>query len=155
MKVRATRLGYYDHRRIQPGEIFELKAIKTIKEGRQVTIPPTEQFSERWMETIDGSAPPVKTMKFGIRRGEGLTGAAAAEMSGMRATILRLERENDALKGKLPPVPGPSGPGGSTANSSTAAQSGPETLTAQTGPSGPAADAAQSGPSGTGSQEMI
>lgn len=55
MKVRATRLGYYNHRRRREGDIFEITDEKA--------------FSNKWMEAVDGkpekskpskkSAPPV------------------------------------------------------------------------------------------------
>lgn len=53
MKVRATQLGYYGDRRRKPGEIFELKD----RDRRGKPYPAEEQFSETWMETVDGSNP--------------------------------------------------------------------------------------------------
>lgn len=49
MKVRATRLGYYNHRRRREGDIFEL-----LDEN---------QFSKVWMERLDGETPKVKKSK--------------------------------------------------------------------------------------------
>jgi hypothetical protein len=47
MKVRATKLGYYNHRRRRENEIFELTDEK--------------QFSNRWMERLDDK--PAKASK--------------------------------------------------------------------------------------------
>ena len=63
MKVRATQLGYYGHKRRYEGSEFELEPIKRIrkdKDGkpREITIMPEQQFSERWMERV---GPEVKT----------------------------------------------------------------------------------------------
>lgn len=45
MKVKATRLGYYNHRRRREGDVFELMDDKA--------------FSKRWMERLDGPTAPV------------------------------------------------------------------------------------------------
>lgn len=42
LKVRATQLGYYDHVRRRPGDVFVVDA---------------SQFSAKWMETVDGATP--------------------------------------------------------------------------------------------------
>lgn len=39
MKVKATKLGYYDHKRRYAGAVFELKSKK--------------EFSDKWMEELD------------------------------------------------------------------------------------------------------
>jgi len=46
MKVRAIRLGYYNHRRRREGEIFELLDDKA--------------FSNKWMESLEEETPKVK-----------------------------------------------------------------------------------------------
>lgn len=57
MKVRATRLGYYDLRRRKIGEVFDIKSEK--------------QFSENWMEKVESkggkseSKEPKETKKRG------------------------------------------------------------------------------------------
>lgn len=50
MKVKATMTGYYDHKRIREGQVFELKPLKT-KDGK--TIDVEKQFSKVWMERLD------------------------------------------------------------------------------------------------------
>lgn len=49
MKVRAIRLGYYNHRRRREGDIFELLDDKA--------------FSEKWMEKLDGKKSKVKSVE--------------------------------------------------------------------------------------------
>lgn len=49
MKVRATQLGYYDHRRRREGDVFHL-----FKE---------EDFSAKWMELLEEAAPKKKKAK--------------------------------------------------------------------------------------------
>ena len=48
MKVRATRLGFYDQKRRKEGEVFILHDPKL--------------FSDKWMVALDGK-PPVKKSK--------------------------------------------------------------------------------------------
>ena len=65
MWVRATALGYYDHKRRREGAVFELKPItrkRLQKDGttKDVTIKPEQQFSERWMEKVEGTVPAVE-----------------------------------------------------------------------------------------------
>jgi hypothetical protein len=71
MKVRALGkpyewVGYYDHLRRRGGDVFILKPITTIKknketgEVRKITIAPEQQFSKRWMEKVDDTAPLTK-----------------------------------------------------------------------------------------------
>lgn len=43
IKVRATRLGYYDDQRRRVGDVFLIRKWK--------------EFSETWMETVDGRTP--------------------------------------------------------------------------------------------------
>lgn len=49
MKVRATKLGYYNHRRQRPGAEFFLKK--------------KEHFSKLWMEEVSKSAKPQRSRK--------------------------------------------------------------------------------------------
>jgi hypothetical protein len=74
MKVRAKDTGekysgYYGHRRRKPGEVFELEPIKRLRKDnktglmREITITEEQQFSDRWMERIDGPAPAPKKEK--------------------------------------------------------------------------------------------
>lgn len=56
MKVRALRLGYYGHERRREGAVFELKPKKVKgKDGKEAIIPAEAQFSEAWMEKVEGS----------------------------------------------------------------------------------------------------
>ncbi len=54
MKVRATKLGYYDMVRRYPGDEFELKDVNGLDnfEGKPRFISAEKQFSERWMEKV-------------------------------------------------------------------------------------------------------
>lgn len=62
MKVRAKRLGFYNHSRIREGTVFHLRPKKGKfwdKEKNQFVEriqPPEEQFSELWMEKWDAKA---------------------------------------------------------------------------------------------------
>ena len=62
MKVRALAMGYFGHKRIREGEVFELKPIKVKEKDRKTKkiterlITPEEQFSEIWMEKFNGKA---------------------------------------------------------------------------------------------------
>lgn len=47
MKVRATKLGFYDQKRRKEGDVFVLHDPKL--------------FSENWMEALDGKAPAKKS----------------------------------------------------------------------------------------------
>ena len=63
MRVRATQLGYYGHKRRHPGQEFDLEPIKRIKiqpdgTSKEITISPEQQFSVRWMERVE--APKAK-----------------------------------------------------------------------------------------------
>ena len=61
MKVRATKLGYYDLLKRKEGDVFELKEIKGLDmNGKPVTYSPQDQFSSKWMEKFD-SAQAVKS----------------------------------------------------------------------------------------------
>lgn len=53
MKVQATKLGYYDHKRMREGEVFELSPIKGLRNGEPKTYSPEEQFSDKWMEKVN------------------------------------------------------------------------------------------------------
>lgn len=72
MKVRATQLGYYAHRRIRPGEVFELKEYagkirdKSQHPSKETkhTFTAKEQFSKRWMEEVSDDTPTTP-----VRRG--------------------------------------------------------------------------------------
>lgn len=46
MKVKATKLGFYDLKRVQPGEEFILHDPKL--------------FSDKWMVSLDGKAAPKR-----------------------------------------------------------------------------------------------
>jgi hypothetical protein len=59
MKVRAIAKGYYGHQIRQIGEVFELTAYEAKNEkGEKEKVSAEDQFSDQWMETADGSAPP-------------------------------------------------------------------------------------------------
>lgn len=63
MKVRATQKGYYDLIRRYPGDEFQLREIKGLKEdkdGNRVpyTWTPEQQFSKKWMEKVDDDVAP-------------------------------------------------------------------------------------------------
>lgn len=53
MRVRATRIGYFNNQRKQVGEVFELIPLRRIKDGKEVIIPPEKQFSKNWMEKVE------------------------------------------------------------------------------------------------------
>lgn len=63
MKVRATRLGYYEHKRRYPADhakgkngkdVFTLVPIKVKdKNGKEVVVSPEAQFSPSWMEKLE------------------------------------------------------------------------------------------------------
>lgn len=83
IRVRATRIGYYDHVRRRIGDVFDLKARpglvdepildpeteepKEDRDGRILTrrvkrlIPAEMQFSDRWMERVDPATPKKTT----------------------------------------------------------------------------------------------
>lgn len=51
MKVRALKLGYYQHKRRREGDVFTLVPVKAVdKDGKSYVVPPEKQFSNRWME---------------------------------------------------------------------------------------------------------
>lgn len=72
MKVRAIELGYYEHARRKPGDVFYLKPYEIslrdemgalVKENgkfKKVTVSVEEQFSDTWMEKVEDEAPPQK-----------------------------------------------------------------------------------------------
>lgn len=49
MKVKAIRLGYYQHKRRREGDVFELESVKG-KDGE--IISPEKQFSDKWMVKV-------------------------------------------------------------------------------------------------------
>jgi hypothetical protein len=68
MKVKATKLGFYGHKRRREGDVFELVPYKVQKldaEGKVVfddkrkpvleTISPEAQFSDSWMSRIEAA----------------------------------------------------------------------------------------------------
>lgn len=64
MKVRAIRQGYHDNKRRREGDEFELKPIKGygfddkgVKIEKEFSVE--QQFSEKWMEKIEGDVEPV------------------------------------------------------------------------------------------------
>ena len=61
MKVRATRLGYYGHKRQREGAIFVLKDVKVGGKEPRV-IKAADQFSDKWMEKMPEDAE-VKEVK--------------------------------------------------------------------------------------------
>ncbi len=66
MKVKATAMGYYNHKRRRPGDVFLLKAFKRkissvdqatkTKNVKEILCTPEMQFSEDWMERVDDKA---------------------------------------------------------------------------------------------------
>jgi hypothetical protein len=65
MRVRATALGYYGHKRRREGQEFVLEPIKRLrkqKDGsmREIVISAEQQFSNKWMERLDQPAAPVE-----------------------------------------------------------------------------------------------
>lgn len=66
MKVQATQLGYHDHRRRRPGDVFVLRPIKAA-DGKIIT--PEQQFSKNWMKKVDPSTPEFSQPKPEIRPG--------------------------------------------------------------------------------------
>lgn len=65
MRVKATQLGYYDHKRRKVDEVFMLKPVlkRVMKDGKpvieggrfkyEVAKTPEQQFSAKWMEALD------------------------------------------------------------------------------------------------------
>ena len=54
MRVKATRTGYYNHKRMKPGQVFVLVPQKGIdKDRKPIVVSPEKQFSAQWMEMID------------------------------------------------------------------------------------------------------
>lgn len=84
MKVRAKGdpsnwVGYYGHVRRRGGDVFELVPIKTIKNGKPITIMPEQQFSERWMERVGKQSLVSKPATFReLGRADGRAGASPA-----------------------------------------------------------------------------
>lgn len=66
MKVKATQLGYHDHRRRRPGDVFVLRPIEKA-DGKIIT--PEQQFSKKWMEKVGESVPELNQKKPEIRPG--------------------------------------------------------------------------------------
>lgn len=66
MKVKATQLGYHDHRRRRPGDVFVLRPIKKM-DGSVITAE--KQFSKNWMEKVDASVPEASRPKTPISPG--------------------------------------------------------------------------------------
>ena len=60
IKVRATQLGYYEHKRRREGDVFVLIPI-TDRYGNIITA--RQQFSKKWMEVVPAETPEkVSTM---------------------------------------------------------------------------------------------
>lgn len=60
MRVRATKLGHYDHKRIREGQVFELKTVQGHRKNKDgkltpIILKPEQQFSESWMERLEAS----------------------------------------------------------------------------------------------------
>ena len=55
MKVQATQIGYYQHKRRREGDIFHLIDIqgKNAK-GQKISVSAAQQFSTKWMRDVDG-----------------------------------------------------------------------------------------------------
>jgi hypothetical protein len=63
MKVKATRLGYYNNKRQPAGSVFSLVAYKKIVGGKEVVVSPKEQFSSSWMVEFKKDDKPAKGKK--------------------------------------------------------------------------------------------
>lgn len=63
MKVRALSLGYINHQRKYPGDVFTLVPYKK-KDGSVVSVE--TQFSKKWMEKVDKGVPEVSQPKVPI-----------------------------------------------------------------------------------------
>lgn len=62
MKVEATKLGYYKHKRRKEGEVFFLEDIKVKGRGKDkkvFVVPAEAQFAESWMKLLDAKAIPA------------------------------------------------------------------------------------------------
>jgi len=73
MLVRATRLGYYDHKRIREGEEFILRTIKgKVKDKSDKLVDksfaPEEQFSGLWMEKVQDDEPTPEKKEIANKR---------------------------------------------------------------------------------------
>ena len=57
MKVKATKMGYYNNQRKRTDEEFDLVPIKRKINGKDVVITPEQQFSKEWMEKVEKDKP--------------------------------------------------------------------------------------------------
>lgn len=57
MKVRATRMGYFNNQRKREGEVFIILPKSAVVNSKKVVITPEAQFSENWMEKVAKPAP--------------------------------------------------------------------------------------------------
>ena len=55
VKVRATRLGYFDHIRRRPGDVFTIPIMPSV--DGDAAGPYGRWFSERWMEVVPARTP--------------------------------------------------------------------------------------------------
>lgn len=63
MKVKATQLGYHNHIRVKPGQIFELVEYEGLdREKNPVTRTAEQQFSKKWMVKVEGRTVPTRSL---------------------------------------------------------------------------------------------
>lgn len=77
MRVKALMPGMYDNKRVKEGEVFVLRPIKgkwinkTTGALEDHTFTVEEQFSHRWMESLDGPVKkPSETKKKSTKKAE-------------------------------------------------------------------------------------
>lgn len=60
MRVRATQMGYYNHKRVRVGQEFVLTEQRGVDADRKpIILTPEDQFNARWMEKLDVEADEV------------------------------------------------------------------------------------------------
>jgi hypothetical protein len=73
MKVRATQVGYYGHKRRREGDVFELVAQEGKDEnGKKIKLSVKDQFSEAWMEPADEEAKSLRSRHIDEDQPEGM-----------------------------------------------------------------------------------
>jgi hypothetical protein len=54
MRVRATQMGYYNHKRVRVGQEFVLIEQRGVDADKKpIVLKPEDQFCARWMEKLD------------------------------------------------------------------------------------------------------
>lgn len=87
MRVRAKRMGYYEHKRIKPGQEFVLVTRKGLDQNRKpLTLTPEKQFTETWMEKVEGSVEDRSEQV--VAKAKGKTGKAVKEPEPVESDVI-------------------------------------------------------------------